>query len=69
MMESEQQLEENLVRYAKKRSSLVKLCKKFVDDNKITCEECISQTDRVIENAYEFIANICDIVGYYEDSQ
>lgn len=49
-----------------KQSDLLKLCKKFIHDQKITCSECVHQSDRVIENAYELIENICDIVGYCE---
>lgn len=37
---------------------------KFIQDNDITCPETIAQTDRVIENAYAFITELCDIVGY-----
>jgi hypothetical protein len=51
----------------RKTKDLISLCKKFIKDNKISCEECIHQTDWVIENAYEFIERICDIVGYYEE--
>lgn len=39
----------------------------FIKDNEIRCAESIYQKDMVIENAYEFIENLCDIVGYYED--
>lgn len=43
----------------------------FVDKQDITCVETIYQTDRVIENAYEFIQELVDIVGYkeYEDDR
>lgn len=52
-----------------KKDDLWKLCEKFIDENDIGHPETIYQTDRVIERAYEFIENICDIVGYkeYED--
>jgi hypothetical protein len=36
--------------------------KKFMMDNKISCEETIYQNDLVIENAYEFIADLFNIV-------
>ena len=39
---------------------------KFIDEQRISCPETISQSDRVIENAYDFIEQLCDIVGYYE---
>ena len=47
--------------------SLVKLCEQFIQDQRISCAESVYQTDRVIENAYEFIEGVCAIVGYYED--
>jgi hypothetical protein len=36
--------------------------KKFMVDNRISCEETIYQSDRVIENAYDFIADLFNIV-------
>jgi hypothetical protein len=36
--------------------------KKFMVDNKISCEETIYQSDLVIENDYEFIADLFNIV-------
>lgn len=45
---------------------LWELCAKFITDNTISGDECIYQCDRVIENAYEFIEKVCDIVGYHE---
>lgn len=45
---------------------LAQLCVEFIDNNNITCSEAIYQTDRVIENAYEFIDRICQIVGFKE---
>jgi hypothetical protein len=44
--------------------ALLLLCKKFIDEHDIGCAETIYQTDRVIEDASEFIEAICDIVGY-----
>jgi hypothetical protein len=35
---------------------------KFMIDNEITCEETIYQCDWVIENAYEFICDLFNIV-------
>lgn len=40
-------------------------CKEFVEANQITCEEMIYQTDKVLLDAQDFIANVCDFVGYY----
>jgi hypothetical protein len=46
-------------------TKLVMHCQKFIRDQRIDCPEVVHQTDRVIENAYEFIEGICDIVGYH----
>jgi hypothetical protein len=45
---------------------LLKHCKDFIEKYKISCPESVYQQDYVIENAYEFIEGVCDIVGYYE---
>lgn len=52
-----------------KRQELWDLCQKFITDKAIICPEAVYQTDRVIENAYELIEGICDIVGYYEEPE
>lgn len=41
----------------------------FVKDNEITCAETVYQTDRVIVNAYDFIAKLVQIVGYHQDEE
>jgi hypothetical protein len=50
-----------------KEKKLKSLCDKFIREQKITCGECIWQSDRVIENAYDLIEGICDILGYYNE--
>jgi CO dehydrogenase/acetyl-CoA synthase epsilon subunit len=50
-----------------KEQELFELCKKFIEEQNIFCAETIYQSDRVIENAYEFIEDVCNIVGYVED--
>jgi hypothetical protein len=50
--------------YLQKCDKLYQLVEKFIEDQRIICEESIYQTDRVIENAYEFIADLCNVVGY-----
>jgi len=37
---------------------------KFIQEQRIYGEETVYQSDRVIENAYDFIADLCRIVGY-----
>lgn len=39
-------------------------CEDFINQNEISCEETVYQSDWVISNAYDFIAKICKIVGY-----
>lgn len=46
---------------------LEKLVRKFMQEQNITCAETIYQTDRVIEQAYDFIADLCEEVGYPAD--
>jgi hypothetical protein len=43
------------------------ICQEFITKQRISCVEDIYQTDRVIENAYKFIDDICEEVGYYKD--
>lgn len=38
----------------------------FITKMNINCEETIFQSDSVIINAYEFIYDLCEIVGYGE---
>ena len=52
-----------------KKEALWELCQKFIEDNGIYCPETVYQTDHVIENAYEFIEDICNIVGYKEEDE
>ena len=47
-----------------KEEELLELCERFILEQQIFCSETIYQTDHVIENAYEFIENVADIVGY-----
>ena len=48
------------------RYKVFKLIKKFIIKNKIHSAETVYQSDHVIENAYEFIESLCEIVGYYD---
>lgn len=49
-----------------KKTELMAVCKKFIEEQKIICSEQIEQSDHVIENAYGLIYEICEIVGYAE---
>jgi hypothetical protein len=50
----------------KQLTDLWNVVENFIQQEQINCPETIAQTDRVIENAYEFIENCCNVVGYYE---
>lgn len=41
--------------------------KRFVTEHRISCPEAICQNDDVIVDAYEFIENLVEIVGYFEE--
>jgi hypothetical protein len=47
-------------------NKLLDICNNFIQEQKIGCPEAIWDSDRVIENAYEFIEEICECVGYWE---
>ena len=49
-----------------KRKELWEVCEKYINDHRIDCPEDICQSDDVILDAYDFIGDICEIVGYYE---
>ena len=48
-------------------TALMKICQDFIEKHKISCSETIYQTDRVIEDSYSFIDDICNIVGFYQE--
>jgi hypothetical protein len=50
-------------------AQLLALCQQFIADNKIGHTKVIYQNDLVIESAYTFIEDICNIVGYVQHSE
>jgi len=48
------------------QSALETLCRTFINDQHIYTDETIFQSDHIIENAYDLIAEICKIIGYCE---
>lgn len=48
----------------KDHQRLVEIIRDFVEDNGITCNETIWQTDWVSENALPLISQLVEIVGY-----
>lgn len=48
----------------KKLDKIYDLIIQFRDEHHITCEEKIYQSDEVIENAYDFINDLINIVEY-----
>ena len=51
------------------RVEAVREIRAFIEKQNINCAEAIYQTDNVIQNAYEFIERLADIVGYKEDEE
>lgn len=51
-----------------KAERVLTIVEAFVRKQRITCAETISQTDRVIENAYDFIEDLCNVAGYLPES-
>lgn len=51
------------------KTALLESVQDFMKSNRITCAETIHQCDWVIENAYSFIEELCEIVGYPEDEE
>lgn len=43
------------------------LCKKFVEENQITCSDDVEKLDGVLDSVPEFLQAVCDLVGYYEE--
>jgi hypothetical protein len=52
--------------YLQKCDKLYQIVADFIDEQNIWGDECVYQSDRVIQNAYVFIAQLCDVVGYKE---
>jgi hypothetical protein len=50
-------------------AELYDLCKDFIRDNKITCEETIYQSHRIEANALELIEQICELLGFHEEEE
>lgn len=47
-------------------AKLLAIVRAFVEKHHVSCPEVIHQSDRVIENAYELIEDLCEQVGYYQ---
>jgi hypothetical protein len=47
-----------------RRQTLEEHCRKFFQDNKIYDAETICYKDKVIENAYQFLVEIGNIIGF-----
>lgn len=51
---------------AQVRRELYDLVSEFIVQNEITSAETIYQMDHVSENFYEFMEQVCELVGYAE---
>ena len=50
--------------YLQKCDKLYELVKQFINKNNIYDELDVYQNDRVIANSYDFVADLCNVVGY-----
>lgn len=48
------------------RRKLYALCSDFIMENGIHCPEDIAQVDHIIANAYDFLEEMCELIGYAE---
>jgi len=49
------------------KDKLFFLVEKFIKDHEISCGEAIYQSDFIIEDCYDLVESMCDIVGYYNE--
>ena len=49
---------------ADERRRIYEICARFILENKISSPEAIYQMDNVNLNSFEFIEEICDVIGY-----
>ena len=52
--------------YLQRCDKLYEIVKDFIDEQNIWGDECVYQNDRIIENVYPFITQLCRVVGYKE---
>lgn len=50
----------------KDMAKLWQICAEFIEQQRIYDAEIVYQYDRVIENGYRLIEQICDVVGYVD---
>jgi glutaminase len=49
-----------------KSEQVLRIVQDFIRKQEISCSESVYQSDRVIENAYKLIEDLCNVVGYYD---
>lgn len=45
---------------------LYRLCKAWIDKNKVSCPEHIWQMDFMVAESQNLAENICNLIGYYD---
>lgn len=48
---------------------LEEVCRKFIKDYKITCDDQIGQSDDILINAHQLVYDVCEILGYMPVSE
>ena len=51
---------------SEKAERVLKIIEQFVIDQRISCDETIYQSDRVIVNAYDLMYELINVAGYME---
>lgn len=52
----------------RRADAVLQAAEKFIREQRIGCADTVYQCDWVIENAYEFIQEVCEAVGYYKET-
>ena len=47
---------------------LARSCQQFISQHKISCAESVYQRDAIWESAPELVENVCEILGYHQES-
>lgn len=55
-----------MMTFEEQKAALWDIVTNYIDEHKISCGEAIAQNDDVITNAYTFIYDLCEVVGYYQ---
>lgn len=52
---------------SEKARKLLEICEKYIRDQEICSDESIYQNDGIALSSLDFIKEVCDVVGYFDD--